>query len=338
MTYLDPGAMAEYKQGDHSAPPWLALPSARATVITADILAAAAAPLPPLLSPGLWVWLWNRGDPWERIDLPKFLAACARWSVRGVLPHSGTGGLDWLAAGALEKFRAQGLGVVGSLGILSADRICNVLEAPLDGCMLDWETYWDGRQSQAQAMVDAVLSRVPDARGHVTDCPWWAPLTTPGGHPSHPSAPTAQFGQLVSDRYVQAYGAPVDGRSASMLAWARSSTQYPSFRQPWLIRGAFQGYHRSVSDQVTVLMATSTDGASCCLWDYLEFDVSTMCALDCRTALVAQGYTGALAVQHFQAAHPPLVVDGIVGPRTCAALGVTAPPGVVWTHRGSSWP
>jgi hypothetical protein len=53
------------------------------------------------------------------------------------------------------------------------------------------------------------------ARGHVTDCPWWAPLTAPGGHATHPHAPTVQFGELVSDRYVQAYGGPVDGRSAS---------------------------------------------------------------------------------------------------------------------------
>lgn len=332
---LDPAV--ELKQGEHDAP-WTGAPVMAKPRAALGLTVPTLTVLPPLLSPGLWLWVWNKGNPWSQVNVTKLISDCARWGIRGILPHSGTGGLDWLASGPLERFRAAGLGVVGSLGIISTQRIVDVLHAPLDGCCLDWETYWDGKQALAQSIVDAVLTAVPAARGRVIDCPWWAPLFTPNGHPTHPRAPTLQFGELCVDRYTQDYGAPVDGRTASMLAWSRNATQYASFHQPWLMRSAAQGYHRSVSDVVTWSMAESTNGATAIVWDYLELDASTTCALDCRIALLSKGFAGALAVQHFQQAHPPLVVDGIVGPKTCAALGVTAPAGVVWTHPGSTWP
>lgn len=292
-----------------------------------------AAQASPLLRPGVHVWVWpNRG--WASIDVGKLVQFCVDNGISGVLPHYADGGLAWLQK-AETPLKQAGLQIVGSLSIVSTDRIAALLEASsvVDGCMMDWEGAWDGQQNKAKTIMQQIQDRFGSAaNGRVIDCPWWAPLKTPSGKPSHPSAPNAQFGRFAVDRYVQAYGAPVDKRSTSMLSWARSPTQWASLGN-WKIRGAFQAYKRSVSDQVRTLMAESTSQQdACCMWDYTEFDVNFTFALKIRAKLVSVGFVGANAVSDFQRAQGGLAVDGICGPKTTAALGLIAPAGVVWTH------
>lgn len=292
-----------------------------------------------LLRAGVHIWLWPKAG-WAKLDASAIADFCRENGVSGVLPHYSDGGLGWLKT-AEKPLKQAGLQIVGSLSIVSTDRIAALLDASsvVDGCMMDWEGAWDGQQNKAKTIMQQIADRFGNAaNGRVIDCPWWAPLKTPSGKPSHPSAPNAQFGRFAVDRYVQAYGAPVDKRSTSMLDWARSPTQWASLGN-WKIRGAFQAYKRSVSDQVRTLMAESTSAESaCCMWDFAEFDVNFVFALKIRAKLVELGFRGASAVSDFQRHEGSLAVDGICGPKTTAALGLTPPPAVVWTHPGQSWP
>jgi len=188
-------------------------------------------------------------------------------------------------------------------------------------CMMDWEGWWDGQQALATQEVNRVLAAAPDAAQRVTDCPWWAPLflvTESGRHqPTHPRAPTREFGRLATqDRYVQAYGAPESGRSARMLAWARSPTQYAALGS-WTIRGAFQLYERSLNDVIRTTLAEPTQ----CLWSWLEADADPKKALRVVLKLRELGFVGTPAVVQFQASRG-LVVDDVVGTKTLAALGI----------------
>ena len=280
-----------------------------------------------VLNDGLWVWLWDHDDGWAQLDASKLVGEFRAHGVTGVLPH-GTGGmLSWLKRGALAKFRAAGIAVCPSLSWVRTSTILPALALDVGHLgggrvMLDWEGWWDGQQPLARRIAAEVLAAVPDAAQRVTDCPWWAPLFYIDGagrrRHTHPRAPTREFGVICAeDRYVQAYGAPHRGRSAEMLAWSRSPTQYEALGR-WTIRPAHQLYKRDLQDVIRTTLAEPTQ----CLWDWSGSDATARRGLRVVAALRARHFDGRGAVRSFQAA-AGLVVDDICGPRTLAALGVT---------------
>lgn len=189
---------------------------------------------------------------------------------------------------------------------------------------LDWESWWEGRRAMAARIVAAVLKEHPDAPQLCEDCPWWAPLFIVDRNgrkrPTHPNAPTIEFGALVGSRWVQAYGAQADGspegRSYAMLKWSRSPSQYAALG-PWTIGPTTQLYARSLNDQVKLLLLEPEQR----LWTWNEADKNAILALRVVRELANSGCTGALAVRHFQMARG-LTADDIVGPQTLAALGL----------------
>jgi len=280
-----------------------------------------------VLDTGTWAWLWNHGDSFATLDAARIAADLRAHGIVGVLPHgTATAVTTWLRRGALAKFTDAGIAVCPSLSYVRAPAILACLELDvgyLGGgrCMMDWEGWWDGQQALATQEVNRVLAAAPDAAQRVTDCPWWAPLflvTESGRHqPTHPRAPTKEFGRLATqDRYVEAYGAPESGRSARMLAWARSPTQYASLGS-WTVRGAFQLYERSLNDTIRTTLAEPTQ----CLWSWLEADADPKKALRVVLKLRELGFVGVPAVTQFQASRG-LVVDDVVGTKTLAALGI----------------
>lgn len=193
---------------------------------------------------------------------------------------------------------------------------------------LDWEGYWTGKRAMAERIAQRVLDAHPDAPEHTEDCPWWAPLfyidSNGKKRPTHPSAPTVEWGRLVSRRYVQAYGAQSDGspdgRSLAWLAWSRSPTQYAALGA-WGIGLTSQMYARSLNDQVRTLLAEPVQR----LWTFDQADPRAKLALLVVYALYLRGYTGPEAVRAFQHIEK-IAVDGIVGPVTLHRLGLGAKP------------
>jgi hypothetical protein len=291
------------------------------------------------LNPGIWIWLWAKNG-WSSLDPGTIAADLESLGIVGVLPHDSTGGLGWVTASCIETFNAVGISVLPSLGVISTANIVNVLKVQgVVGSMLDWEGYWDGKQAQATQIVNQVLAQIPDANDRVTDCPWWAPLyyldQSKVHHATHGSGPNAQFGQLAAgQRFVQAYGAPYDGESSGMLAWARDPSQWASMGS-WPIFPAHQAYTRSIADCVFTLTAEPT----VILWDYLEMDHNARFALTVRKFLTTHGFSGPPAVAEFQKAAGGLSIDNIWGPKSTAAAGLTAPSNPMWTkaRSGSCW-
>lgn len=313
-----------------------------------DVTAKIVKPV-SVLSSGIHGWWWPGAGGWG--DPSREIASAVEQGFRGLIPQSGLD-TSWCEKHA-AAMRSAGLFVVCGLGLdgdssdalKCSGAIIRALDVA-DAVILDFEKprKWEtaAGRSMAQQIVDAVLLARPDAIGRVADCPWWAPLyyvtREPGGsivkHATHPGAPTAIFGKLCAyDRYVQAYGAarlgdgthpaePIsaaDGRSMRMLQWARDPSQYAALGS-WTIRPAYEMYRRSVHDHVTSMLTEST----VCLWDRHEADVQCVAGLLAVKALRGRGFDGEFGVAAFQKSEG-LTADGICGPKTCAALGVTWP-------------
>jgi len=198
----------------------------------------------------------------------------------------------------------------------------------VDRVSLDWEGYWNGKRAMAERIASRVLEAHPEAPEHTEDCPWWAPLFFIDAHgrkrATHPSAPTREFGAIVSARYVQAYGAQKDGspdgRSLAWLAWSRSPTQYASLGA-WPVRLTSQMYARSLADQINTLLHEPNQR----LWTFDQADPRARRALRVVEALRLKGLRGPEAVRDFQRAEK-IAVDGIVGPVTLHRLGLGPKP------------
>jgi hypothetical protein len=192
---------------------------------------------------------------------------------------------------------------------------------------LNWETYWTGKRAMAERIATAVLKRGPTA-GTFEDCPWWAPLfyvdSNGRKRPTHPRAPTVEFGRLVGSRFVQAYGAQADGspdgRSLAMLKWSRSPTQYKSLGV-WPVYATTQLYGRSLNDHVHTLLAEPAQR----LWTWNEADRRAKLALRAVQALAERGFTGPDAVIEFQVAEK-IAADDVVGPVTLWRLELGPKP------------
>jgi hypothetical protein len=342
-----------------------------------------------LLARGLHCFYWPKQGWYRDTDVAKWIRCVQGYGLAGVIPQAGLGAAHWLRSEAprgpgkapapvLTLLREAGLQVTVGLGLDGDHTADEFVRAILEGIertgsvMLDWESRWDKPDGEAFAeqIVEAVLKACPEAPQHITDCPWWAPLSLPVhrdvahaahgtqdavfdpgeapehveawcrdhaeharcmalpadhaqhlpampvGHPTHPHAPTATFGRLCGqERYPQCYGAPLEGRSQRMLAWARDPSQYASLGS-WEIRPTYQGYQRSLNDQVQALIAEPT----VVLWDWAENDAQCWTALQCVGMFRHFGFDGPGAVEAFQR-HAGLEPDGLVVPATRRALG-----------------
>ncbi len=294
---------------------------------------------PLALVPGVHAWVWplNASTDWTQI-----VDRAADLGLAGLIPQAGLGAPAWVSPAMHAHARAAGLQVTCGLGmdgasgyrdnpiLVARSILAGLDEYPGAPVMLNWEGQWEDEKSdkvRATAIVDHVLAQRPDAAPRCVDAPWWAPLyrLKANGRKgyTHPSAPTREFGRLChGGRWVQAYGANVDGSpdgaSTRMLAWARDPSQYPALGTPAdRVMPAFQGYHRTLHDQVASLLAEPT----VCLWVFKSIDVNCELALRVVKRLREFDRTGPTAVSGFQA-RAGLKVDGITGPRTCAALGL----------------
>lgn len=312
-----------------------------------------------LSEPGSYVWWW--GDL-KKLDPGATAAAMGLLDVRGIIVQVARYAPAWCKkASNVQPFIDRAIRVYPGLGfdfggspdglmcvaaLLScaeARDVCKQLWETKhgqgggvgSGGMVNWESAWDGKKTLAQYVVTEVLKRRPDAPSVFIDAPWWAPLhTRPGAdgkkHWTHPSAPTAEFGRLCArDRYPQTYGANVegspDGASMRMLEWSRDPSQYPAIAQqaglqPWVIRPSLQMYKRSLQDHLDMMLKETIQ----CLWDWLEMDEPCRLALSVISELKRRGFVGPDAARRFQRLLN-LKVDGIVDPRTLAALGLKAP-------------
>lgn len=301
---------------------------------------------------GLYMWLWPHGDSFdERFPDPSRTAAdLVSLGMTGVIPQDGLAAPRWLAKkGVLEAFTKAGLQVAPGLGMDGqnahrdnlqklADAVVACEDVPgrvftMGNAESAWENDPDDK-ALANRLADLVLAKRPTPR--FTFAPWWAPLFRMGrdgkGKPkkfwTHPSFPYRELGRMIpSDMEIfpQDYGANVPGspygKSLEMLAWSRDATQYPKlgFARERVLP-ATQTYQRSLRDCIDTLLAEPTQ----LLWDYLGMLENMRLALRVVKRLRELGFVGVDAVRAFQAANS-LVVDGLVGPRTLAALGLSAP-------------
>jgi hypothetical protein len=305
------------------------------------------APAVPVLLPGRHLWTYDKAGvraPHGGFPDPAKLAADAH-AIRasGVLIHAVGTAAPSVKYADRARAALAGLQVTIAIGSRGPAKwegaFADPAIAALRGgftVMLDWEIAWSSAAGQPAALhcVDKILAAVPDAVGRVTDCPWWAPLyyvrRDGTRQATHPHAPTREFGLLCKrDRYPQAYGAAktadgetpkgVQGRSLAMLRWARDASQYPALGTPAAsVFPTFQLYARTTHDVVTTCLAEP----AACLWQWTEFDPEVARGIRAADRLGDLGFKGATAIRDFQRA-AGLTPDGIVGPRTLAALGVT---------------
>lgn len=292
-----------------------------------------------VLQDGIWLWLWPK-ITWNSLEPDKIGPVLRDLGIAGVIPQNGVSTLDWLTQDRINKFASYGLKVCIGFGldskITSLDKKADVLikacgvkeKNPnvVSGLMLNWETYWDGKKTEAKYVVDKVLAAYPKANTYCVDAPWWAPLYLIGNGGNkintHPSAPTKEWGILcANDRYPQVYGrggkvGVNDGNSTSMLKWARHPSQYASMGT-WTILPSYQAYNGSLNDQVKTLLADPV----VCLWDAPEWDANCINALKVVKKLKDLGFKGPTAVKDFQAKNG-LTADGIIGPNTLNKLGI----------------
>lgn len=291
-----------------------------------------------MLVDGPHVFRWPGADG-AMTDAGAIAAKLVELGAVGVIPQYGLDATAWCVKHA-SVFAAAGLQVTVGLGMdgnHSLEQYVGAIVGAIDRVgrvCLDWEdpAVWEhpaGHQL-ARDIVDGVFARRPDADACIVDCGWWAPISLPDRHPTHPSAPTQKFGRLCgSTRYPQCYGAArtkdhetprgVQGRSYHYLQWARDKSQYASMGM-WEIRPTYQCYSRTKQDHVDALLADRTQ----LLWCLDEMDSECEAAMIDVKRLRALKYDGVMAVREFQA-HAGLKTDGICGDLTSAALAGLMP-------------
>lgn len=282
----------------------------------------------------LWLWLW---------PLPKDIRDAIAWKrcgVTGVVPQQSADAVAWSIRWAPE-LAALGISTVVGLGKVSTRAILAGLEDPhAAGVMIDQEDWKSVVDSDR--VVRAVLEARPDAADRVADCFYPALVTNPDtGRPTGHARIGVRWAPLCGLRAPQCYwnraagsvngGAP-DGFVAARLAWARREYPVAGGSPADRVRASVQLYARSVNDHVALLLVELLTG-SVWLWDWREADASARLALEVVEVLRVRGFTGPGAVKAFQIT-AGLVPDGIVGPRTCGALGLLVPAGVVWLRKG----
>jgi hypothetical protein len=283
----------------------------------------------------MWQWPLPLGDPRTRL-IPELV----RHGVTHLMPQASDDAVAWTRTWG-AKCVAAGMPVVIGLGRISASVVLKSLDE-IDagravGTMIDQEA-WES-VADSNALVTEVLAERPDAPQYIVDCHYPCVVSLPGGgpnghgHTGHDRIARA-WGPLCGLRAPQDYdeeGWTPDGFVTARAAWSRHPSQYPSIGSPAeTVRVSCQLYRRSVNDHVRLLGDEGATG-SVFLWDWREADASAKVALRVVYELGVRGFRGPGAVQAFQQS-ATLTADGLVGPKTCKALGVEVPAGVVWTR------
>lgn len=232
----------------------------------------------PFGNPGLWMYLYPVHG-WSPLEPAVIIPRLRAMGVTGVIAHSGMTAYHWLDDAHVATFKAAGIASAVGFGMdqhsMTPDDFAAHIVAGFDrtgAVVLDWESppLWENQNGRALAAAIATkcIAARPSIINGCVDVPWWAPITVPSGGGAHPRAPFKEFGQMLRARYVQAY-VYGEGYGAALrkLAWARSSTQYPTLgREP--IYGTFQAYGRSYEDVVATLKAERSQ----ILWNLGEMD------------------------------------------------------------------
>jgi len=283
-----------------------------------------------------WLWLWTLPrDPMAEVE------AWRASGVTGLVPQQGDAANAWAERWAVELFR-EGFGLVVGLGRISSAAIVRGLRGPAGAVMVNqemWKSVDDSRR-----VVEAVLTVEPEAADRIVDCHYPCLVRDPETGKSTGHARIAKaWAPLCGLRAPQCYwsrgaggrkdGAP-DGWVSKRLAHARVEYPVAGGSPADRVAASVQMYRRSVRDHVALLLVEGERG-SIWLWNWREADVSARVALRVVAELQSRGFVGATAVIEFQGAQG-LVRDGLVGPLTCAALGVEVPAGVVWSLVGRS--
>lgn len=292
-----------------------------------------------------WVWVWPLEKP-----TPELLADLREHGITGVVPQQGSAAIGWARAYA-PILRAAGLDVCIGLGQVSAAHILRALDVlGVAGVMLDQEDWTSVPDSVA--VVNNVLALRPEAPGFVADCFYPAADATEGGAPTGHGKIARAWAPLCGMRANQCYweprrGHPEDTAPADFvrtrLAW--SVKQYAGIDPGDPIRFSGQLYRRTVPDHVATLFQERSRAVF--LWHWRGADARAKAALRTLAASERPDFAGwcqeitdleVLAMRAWGqcalnelapqvhasyggAGELPLVVDGVWGLRSAAALG-----------------
>lgn len=285
------------------------------------------------LVPGLhgWVWPGGHGEGW--LTAREQALRAVDLGLVGVIAQNGLSAPRWLAGLdpgesliRADVLRLYGLQVTAGFGLDGDWSATTMAQAISDGgsiadaCMLDWEkqTRWETKQGRAlaQATVDLVLKHDSTMNQRTADAPWWKPSV-------HKGAPTLIWDKLARYHFVQAYGAPSRDNPTEITEWMYHSVslvEYPALGIPAeRVLPAEQMYGHSIAAAGRLVLA---DESVVALWDVEEADDVFVQALHARKAIRNLGYPTTLEGLRLAQAALGTKPDGILGPKTLAALGI----------------
>ena len=285
------------------------------------------------------MWLWPLDQCDTEAEIRALCATLREHGVTGIVPQQGSAAVAWARRWG-RLVQSLGLQVVIGLGYLTSrivsDAIATAKAGHAAGVMHNQEEWKSVEDSDG--LCGDVLTEHPDAADWCVDCHYPCLTTAGAGGPRTGHHRIAKAWAPVSGlRAPQCYwnstpkSFAVDGWVSRRLAWAREDYPRAGGSPASRVRASVQLYRRSVNDHVALLLVEGETG-SVWLWEWRQADASAKLALRVVHELTRRGHTGAAAVREYQAANG-LFADGIVGPRTCAALGLEVPEGIVWSKR-----
>ena len=284
---------------------------------------------------GRWMWLY----PLPR-DPMRLVEDLRRHGITGVIPQQSGQAVAWARRWARELKR-EGLDTMIGLGRITAANTIDALRVPDVAGVMQNQELWKSVED-SNALCEAVLRAEPDAAARMMDCHYPCLTRDPETGKRTGWARIAKaWAPICGLRAPQCYWArggggttdgPRDGWVAARLAWARREYPLAGASPADRVRISRQQYRASAQDHVELLLVESLTG-SVFLWHWGEADAAAKLALRVVAELERRGFRGPGAVERFQRAEGGLTPDGLLGPKTCAALGILAPREVLWRRR-----
>lgn len=286
-----------------------------------------------------WMWLWPLDQCDTEAEIRALVPVLREHGVTGIVPQESDRATAWARRWG-RLVQSLGLQVVIGLGRLSSRIVCDAIAAAkaghAAGVMHDQEAW--ASVPDSEALTAAVLREHPDAAAWCADCHYPCLTTAGAGGPRTGHHRIAKAWAPVSGlRAPQCYwnstpkSTAADGWVSRRLAWAREDYPRAGGSPASRVRASVQLYRRSVNDHVQLLLTEGETG-SVWLWEWHQADASAKLALRVVHELLRRGHAGVAAVREYQAANS-LLADGIVGPRTCSAIGLAVPADAVWSKR-----
>ena len=296
---------------------------------------------------GLWIQPYRAKIPgateeqkvaafFARVDALFSLFPVLRLVLVGVLPHGFSSEFTsakfalWRDAAAqrgLQAGAAFGIGSTNNAAIVGA-RIGAVAATP--GCALvqldaegpEWEQ--SAARAAATALCKALVATPGAERVPLFNQSW----PVPTWHSSYPFEQFAVYCWAFSEQRYYNNWTGLD-RYRRNEAWFNESwgTEEKTELAPTMARvlphcPTIQGYAWDGIGPSEVTCLTKYADVPVSVWSEWWPEDSFWENSRCVAELAQRGYVGPLAVWNFQAATPPLAIDGICGPATRAALGV----------------